>query len=184
MTGSACPPSRAACWMVGTARERLCPPSKFSGTCWRLRHPTPIPCYWWTIMRQAHIPQIAPLDIRRYRTGAAGAGARRDGGPRHHAGEQPQALPACPRHPAQRRRGRGCRAGGLRPRLHASGKLSRRFQPVDMAVADRHERGAGPAAPPAARRGTGLAAARRARSRDHPVPPRRRRRSGKIHGPA
>ena len=27
-------------------------------------------------------------------------------------------------------------------------------------------------------------AARRARSRDHPVPPLRRRRSGKIHGPA
>src|SRR6476646_12070322 len=26
MTGSACPPSRAERWMVGTAQERLCPP--------------------------------------------------------------------------------------------------------------------------------------------------------------
>src|SRR5207244_5290537 len=33
----------------------------FSGTSWPLPHPTPIPCYWWTMMRQAHISNIAPL---------------------------------------------------------------------------------------------------------------------------
>ena len=59
------------------------------------------------------------------------------------------------------------------------------FQPVDLAVADRDERGARPAAPRAAIGRIVLAAARHAGSADHPVSPDvRRRRSGKIHGPA
>ena len=124
-------------------------------------------------MRHAQTARIAP-STPATPNWSARAGARRGGGSRHHAGEQSQALPARPRHPAQRRRGRGRRAGNLCPRVHASGKFPRRFQPLDLAVADRHERGAGPAAPPAARRRAGLAAAGRAggrRSSSSPSPP-------------
>ena len=53
-------------------------------------------------MRHAQNPQIAADRHRRRRAGRPRPCARRGSRPRHHAGEQPQALPARPRHPAQR----------------------------------------------------------------------------------
>src|SRR5690242_10725510 len=50
--------------MVGTAQMRLCPPTKpiFLGTSCPLAHPNSHTLLLVDIMRQAHIPQVAPLD--------------------------------------------------------------------------------------------------------------------------
>ena len=118
-----------------------------------------------------HAPDPRPARCsrryRRRRPGPARARPRGSGGARDHAGQQSQALPAGPRHFAQRQRSRGRGPGNLCPplRIWTSSAAIPAFR---LALPHRHERAL--AGLRRRRRASSWARCRkRARSPNHPV---------------